>query len=491
MNNIKKNTATQLVTMIIITIITQVFILIRASIIASRFGVSEHLDAFNFVNSISIFIFSFISVGITTVLIPNLGAKEKRKAVNSFLIILYGIATLLLIFSIIFRGKIINIFSQNTSASFIEVSSLLMIILLVSQYIASFMGLSNAVLQFENKFNRSKIIILITNILMVILLIIKRGCSINYYAAIVLLTTVINVILQFILVYKSSFKFNFLFDIKDLHLKMMLRIFLPTILSTGLYQFSLIIDTVIASGLGEGNISILNYSNYIIGMINILLVANITTFLYPKIVTNIENKNYQKELAKYIMIINSVLSFIVLGMIVLGKDVLEILYMRGEFTSEINLMVYYCTIIYIIAVPANAVRDIIYKYFYANNDTYTPFKNSLVISAINIILSIIFVKYIGLYGVVLGTTLTSLMSVIFISIRFKKIYGFNFNGKSFLIENIKIFINVIILLVLFQVIKNTFNFGGIVNILLYTPLIFIPYIGGLYIFKSEVFRMKL
>ena len=57
-----------------------------------------------------------------------------------------------------------------------------------------------------------------------------------------------------------------------------------------------------------------------------------------------------------------------------GKESIIILYQRGNFNSENTKIVYFCSLIYILSLPVNAIRDLMYKYFYINDDTYTIFK---------------------------------------------------------------------------------------------------------------------
>ena len=86
--NEEKFTATkQLLLMMILTIVTQVVMLLKVSIVASSFGTSIEMDAFNFANNIGNFIYSFIGAGVTTVLIPNLVNKEKNNSINIFILL--------------------------------------------------------------------------------------------------------------------------------------------------------------------------------------------------------------------------------------------------------------------------------------------------------------------------------------------------------------------------------------------------------------------
>ena len=77
--------AKQLLLMMALTIATQVVMLLKVSTVASSFGTSIEMDAFNFANNIGNFIYSFIGAGVTTVLIPNLVNKEKNNSINIFI----------------------------------------------------------------------------------------------------------------------------------------------------------------------------------------------------------------------------------------------------------------------------------------------------------------------------------------------------------------------------------------------------------------------
>lgn len=489
----RKNSYGQLLMIIIITFLTQSIILYRVSIVASNFGVSIELDAFNFANTMSVLIFSFITSGVTTVLIPNLNKVEDEESINSFLTTIYILATFLLLIFLFFNKEIITIASSNNDSYFVELSRKLLVILVISQYINSYLGIANAVLQVNNQFDKSKIAILITNVISIIIIILNPSMNIYEYALIISMTTILNVVLHYVLVIKNTnYRFKIGFNYREKKLKKLLKNFIPIIFSTGLYQISLMVDTLIASRLGVGQISILNYSNNVVGMVSTLIVGNIVTFLFPKIVKDLHDNKSKESILKYIIIMNSILLFIILMFFLVGKDGLKILYYRGDFTISAIDIVYLCSLIYIIAIPVSASRSIIYKYFYANNDTYTPFSNSLFISLLNIVISIILSKFIGLYGVALGTSISSLLSFIFISIKLKKKFAIKINTLEFFVENSKIILSCIIAFISIKYIQNIIIFNNlIINITITFILTLVIYILFLGIFKSKILKYKL
>ena len=72
------------------------------------------------------------------------------------------------------------------------------------------------------------------------------------------------------------------------------------------------------------------------------------------------------------------------------------------------------TALYMLGIPINSMRDLMYRYFYAKGDTITPFKNSLIVSILNILISIILSGYMQVNGIILGTVITSYISFIMI-----------------------------------------------------------------------------
>src|SRR5699024_10112000 len=380
--------------MVLLTIITQIFILVKSAIVASYFGISTELDAFNLANRISTFIYSFIGAGISTGIIPYLRDKINRKGINIFISVIYTTGFILLVFMIIFRKEIIMFAGGTKNTYFIVLAANLLIFTSLTGFLNSLMQLAKGILEFNDKFNIQKLIVLFSNVILVILLLIG-GKNIYYYAFIVLFTASLNLFFHGLFSRKTNFVYSFHYDLRNQNFKEMMILFFPTMLSTGVYQVSLLIDTLIAARLPVGSISILNYSNTVISMINLLLLGNITSFVYPKLVKKSNNKERQKSLVDYILLVNVLMCLLILLFYSGGREGISILFERGEFTKENTAIVFLVALILTISLPTNAIRDLLYRYFYMNKDTFTPFVNSIMISIINIAISMILSIYIG------------------------------------------------------------------------------------------------
>lgn len=481
----------KVILMIFLTIITQAIMLIKTSIVASNFGISVEMDAFNFSNSIGTFIYSFIGAGITTVLIPNLVSKDKQEGINIFISVLYSIAFIILLIVHFIRITLVETFAGNNDTVFITVASNVMFITLITQYINSFTGATSAIFQCSGKFNLPKFITLLTTTILVILILLESDLTIYKYAFYILLTTVVNVICQLYLVKDSGFNFRFKIDYNNNDFRNMMKVFMPTILSTGLYQFSLLVDSIIATGLGQGEVSKLTYCNTIITLINTIILSNIMIYFYPKISRDVSSGNMQKRLFDLSILINTIMIFIVVLFSVVGKEGISILYERGQFTSITTNYVFWGSMLYIIGIPSNAYRDLIYRYFYASGDTLTPFKNSLIISILNIIISIFLSKHFGIYGVILGTVLTSYMSMIMILVRFNKKFKLENCKKLIVLENCKLILVAVVTVILTLLLKAyILPMNKYIFLVTFSFFTLITYILLMFILKSRVINLS-
>ena len=145
-----------------------------------------------------------------------------------------------------------------------------------------------------------------------------------------------------------------------------------------------------------------------------------------------------------------------------------------------------------IGVPTNLMRDIIYRYFYAKGDTKTTLYNSVTASTLNFVLSIILAKFIGVYGVVLGTVITSFFSLTTITIRFKRKFTMNFDKKFVIKENLKIVFSCLISMFVVYLIKGRFIIEQpVISLIVYGVIVCIIYGVLLVLLKTKAHKVRL
>ena len=450
-----------IILMVIITAITQLLVLLKSSMVAGIFGTSMEMDAYNFANSIVSFIFGFIASGVSTIIIPNYAKKNSRKYVDSFITLLYIIMLVIVFTFIIFRFQIIGLFS-NKNDSFINITSNILTLLLFSNYLLSFSNITEAYFQCKEKYILPKTVALFAQILIVIPLALIKNLTIIQYTYIISIGLVFNFIFDLIFAIKNGWRFKLSFRFRAAETKRLFKLFLPIILSTGVYKLSLVVDSIIASNLEVGKITILSYSTQIVNLVNTILVGTLLTYSYPKIIKKINDENNQVDFWKQSMFYHLIICFIICAFYCVGNDAVAFLFERGKFSTNDTYMVFLASFIYILGQQSNIIRDMIYRYFYAKGDTKVAAKNSFIISILNIILSIIFVKVVGFYGIILGTIISSFISLFLIIFKFSKKIGFKISRRKLLYQIIGNIIISMISVVLVIVTKNYISFNSLV-----------------------------
>jgi putative peptidoglycan lipid II flippase len=76
------------------------------------------------------------------------------------------------------------------------------------------------------------------------------------------------------------------------------------------------------------------------------------------------------------------------GLIVLGRPVIQVLFEGGEFTAESTNLVYFALQFYAVALISQSVLEVVVRSFAAQQDTVTPLLISLLTTTINIGLAI-------------------------------------------------------------------------------------------------------
>ena len=413
MGRIQKSNAIQLFGMIITSLIIQVISLAKSSIIASNFGAGVELDAFHFSNNIAAFITTFVAGGVTTVVLPEYVRRAKRENVDSFLTCVFSVVAILFLSLFLFRNPIVN-FITGKGDEFLTYSDSLLGWVIIAQSITAVLSVTAAHYQAQNNFITPKIITLCVNALSLIVMAYMKSLTIHQYVLLICIMGVAQLLVDVTIAIKQGFRFSLRFNWLNQDTVRLLKIFVPILISTGVYKIHGLIDTAITSSLAAGSLTILSYSNQIVTAVNSLIIGNLLLFAYPRIVqaASQSETNAISATREYGSGFHLVVGFLVVGFFAIGEDAIMLLFGHGRFDSDAVRKTFICTFIYLFGQQFNIVRDLIYRFYYAEKDTVTTLRNSIMISLLNIILSLIFVRVWQLYGVVLGTVISSCWSLL-------------------------------------------------------------------------------
>ncbi|QWH63544.1 teichoic acid transporter [Bacillus mycoides] len=413
----------------IITIITQLLMMIRNMLMANHFGVSAEMDSYNLANVLTVSTMGIVSAAVTTILIPLLSnldeSKEKRESINTFITVLGLFSVSLILLFFIFGYPVISLFTSGNASEIQMLTFQLTLILAVSQLFKVYTGISTAFLQTNEDFINPKMATLLAGMVSVSYFAFSTNPNIYAITIVLGVSFVVEAIYIAIKQRKIAFELKLCLKFSNPTFKLLMKNTLPIIVSSAAFQASLVFSNFIASYFGTGYVSIFGYGNQIVNIFHSLIILNIIMLLYPNLARKFDENidNAKESLVTYMNLTNLLVIPIVFGFIAVGDIIIEILFERGNFSAENTQQVYLMSAILFLSFPINTVRDYIYRSFYCLNDTRTPSRNSLLVVVINIILIVVLIPFAKVYAIAIGPVLSSVISLLLSYNKLKKKIG--------------------------------------------------------------------
>ncbi len=192
----------------------------------------------------------------------------------------------------------------------------------------------------------------------------------------------------------------------------------PAAIATTIGQLNIYIDAYFVSQLEHGSYTALLNANRLIQLpLGVLLTAMIVPIL-PRFSEQVAAKEIDELKAEFRRALR-VLWFLVLPLVGLlfsmAGPVVELLFQRGNFDENSRNMVVLALSFLIPSVFFYVARDLLTRVFYAHQDSTTPFRIGLAAIGVKAVSDYLLVGPLGLGGIALSTTLTTIFNMIMLT----------------------------------------------------------------------------
>ena len=291
----------------------------------------------------------------------------------------------------------------------------------------------SAILNSHNRFAEAAAAPIILNIILIVILLFSKLLDdklIYYLSHGVTIAGLFQLLFLYFFV-KKYFKFNFNFNFKiDNKVKVFFKKLLPSIFSSGVTQINIFVGTIIASFQASA-VSYLYYAERIY-QINLAIAGiAIGVVILPQLSKNIIQKNKKKidliqnkalELSLFLSLPASI------ALIIASEEIISALFGYGQFSENSVLNSAKALYFFSLGLPAFAMIKVFSNFFFANQDTKTPFYVSLASVILNILISIYYFRTIGFIIIPMATTISSWFNLIILFLILKKRKLFSFNN---------------------------------------------------------------
>jgi len=342
------------------------------------------------------------------------GKKFADNVLSLLILILLFLVTLVEIFTPFFVYIIAPGFIEN-GVKFeiaVELTRITFPFLLFVSLSSFFSGILNT----NNKFAAAAAAPIILNIVLISSLIISFYFNLDYAKQLSYGVTFAGILQLIFLSYVSLkyYKPNFSLNLKiTKKVKFFFKKLLPSILSSGVTQINILIGTIIAS-FQAGAVSYLYYADRVyqinlaiagiaVGTVSLPVLSKAFKSKNINQVSKIQNNSFELSL-----LFSIPASF---GLVIASEEIINGLFGYGSFSKEDTRMTAAALKYFGYGVPAFALIKVLSNFFFARDNTKTPFYISLFIVLINVLISVSLFSKVGFLIIPIATSISTWLGV--------------------------------------------------------------------------------
>jgi putative peptidoglycan lipid II flippase len=180
-----------------------------------------------------------------------------------------------------------------------------------------------------------------------------------------------------------------------------LRLMAPRVLGLAAVQINFLVNTNIASRLGEGAVSALNYAWLLMLLPQGVFAQAVGTAAFPTFAAQAargEHETLRATLAATLRAVFFLSLPATVGLVLLVRPLVGLLFERGAFTASSTEAVAWALAFYALGLMGHAGLEIVARAFYALHDTATPVWMGVLAMGLNVALSLTLPGVFGLAG---------------------------------------------------------------------------------------------
>jgi putative peptidoglycan lipid II flippase len=185
------------------------------------------------------------------------------------------------------------------------------------------------------------------------------------------------------------------------------RLMAPGFFGSAIYQMNLYVSSLLAYSLNDSAGTLIFYAGRLMELpIGVFAIA-ISTVVYPLIARHAVERNFSGMAGDYrkglrLILVVNVPAAVGLGL--LSKPIVDLLFRHGQFTGADARVMAPLVMLYVIGLPFFSIVNLTVRAFYSIKDTSTPVKVAAVDFCVNLGLSLLLMRWLGVFGLVLAST---------------------------------------------------------------------------------------
>jgi putative peptidoglycan lipid II flippase len=400
---------------------------IRDRVLAGQFGAGDTLDVYYAAFRIPDLIFNLLILGaLSAGFIPIFtaaltAAREKGESSARAWDIVNGLVNIMGVLLIFLCGLfialsplIVPIITPGFSADKMALTVAMTQIMMLSPL---FLGLSNilgGVLQSFKRFFIFSLAPIFYNFGIIVgALFFTRWWGIYGLAFGVILGAIAHMLIQLPAVLSLGYRYRWIFNLADQSVRRIGRLMIPRTLGLAVSQINLVVMTVIASTLVSGSLAVFNLANNLqyfpIGIIGI----SFAIAAFPVLGEYAAGGKKEEMAESFSHAVRQILFFIVPAavlLLVLRAQIVRVIFGSGQFDWEDTILTADTLAFFVTSLFAQALIPLLARFFYALQDTKTPFFVGLLSAVVNVLLAVPMAREWGVVGLAAAFSVSSIFN---------------------------------------------------------------------------------
>jgi len=246
------------------------------------------------------------------------------------------------------------------------------------------------------------------------------------FAAGVVLGGIFQLAFQLPYLWRRGMRFKFSLSFSHPAVRKVAKLMVPGIFGAGIIQIIFAISRMIASVLEEGSVSSLYYASRVqeltLGLFSIALsIALLPTF--SELAAHHDFQGMKKTLIFSFKLVFFVTIPAMVGLLVLSRPIIQMLFQRGVFDEQSTAMSASCLFFFSFGLPFISGAKILASAFYSLKDTKTPVIAAFFVMLSYISLALILMKPLRVGGLALALSLSAVLNFFLLFILLERKIG--------------------------------------------------------------------
>lgn len=413
------------------TILSKILGFARELMVAYRFGAGNVSDAFVLTNGIPSLVFVSFATAINVNYIPYFhrieGEEERNRFTSNLTSIIFVTLMIGCLIICLIPKPILKLFAAGLPAETERYAVAMMRIVVFAIIPIMLSYLYQAYLQANGSFASTVLFGIVTNIVVILFTIIASEKRYYLLSVGTITANLIGFLMVFINVKrKTLFMFIPCLDFKDKRIKEIIILTVPLLVEDLASSMSLLVDRNLASFLDKGTISGLGYAGTVGNIASTMIATAIMTATFPlfsKMLATGKREEFIVLFKKYASVISFLLGPISIFIILNSNSIVTLIFEHGAFNNTATIIVSESLICYVVGVLPLGLQSYLIRGFYAMQDTKTPVKIKVFALFCNIIMNLVFVRFIKHMGIALSTSISYLIAYFLLIHSLRKKHG--------------------------------------------------------------------